>query len=279
MTSSFQTNIEPHIPWLAGVLQGHGSFGVNFKETTSSPYSYLSVQLVDQELLSYIAFLFDSNVSMSQSSQHPEWQPLARTTLLQKDKLAWLMPRLLPYLSPKKQTQVQQTAMTPYLFDQTKSLFASSSLPEPHAKENSPNDLKILLDSEAQWLTGFMEARGHIHFDRRSTIPSPGVVIKSSDKDVIAYVSLLLNQPYTEKHLPKSPVEWKVSVKARPYVAALLPQLLPHCHGSHLPNNIHEAMTACQNYETWKALPTKNRPTMWPNRTPKKRSETETRGL
>lgn len=267
MTTPFQTPIEENLPWLAGILEGNGCFGVRVKRSTYSPY--IEIQLVDEQLLSAIAWFFETSVLMSTNSQQPDWQPMYRTTLYQKKKVMWLLTRLIPYFSKRKQLQVQDIIrfMDPgYTFDVKQALFADSCLPESYAQENYSPKVKSLSDSESQWLTGLVEAKGHIHFDRRSTIPSPGIVIKSSDQDLIAYVSTLLNQRYTEHQRPTKNVEYILSVKSRSRVEAYLSQLLVHCHGLSLSKQILEALDCLEDYKTWKSLPSKSRPPMWPKK-------------
>lgn len=281
MTSPFQTPIEENLPWLAGLLEGNGCFGVTVKRSTYSPY--IEVQLVDEQLLSTIAWFFETRVRMSTNPDHPDWQPIYRTTLYQKEKVVWLFKRLIPYFSQRKQLKVQELIrfMDPgYVFDPKQALFANSCLPEPYAEVPSSREVKSLSDSELQWLTGLLEAKGHIHFDRRSTIPSPGIVVKSSDQDLIAYVSTLLNQRYTVGLLKPTPehhrpikwgtVEYILSVKSRNRVEAYLSQCLVHCHGVSLSKQILEALDSLEAYKTWKSLPCKNRPLLWPKKLPRK---------
>ena len=72
MTTPFETPIEENLPWVAGILEGNGCFGVRVKRSTQSPS--IEIQLVDEQLLSAMAWFFETHVLMSTNSQQPDWQ-------------------------------------------------------------------------------------------------------------------------------------------------------------------------------------------------------------
>ena len=282
MTSSFQTNIEPHIPWLAGFLEGDGCFGIK-KQQTKNPTQpslrpYLSVQVVDQQLLEFIASLLETNVGTYTHPKHDTYKTVYRTALSNRDKLRWLLPKLMPFLSKRRQSKVHELMQLldpTFVFDSSESIFAHSILPQPKEKEKYSKDIKILSEQELQWLTGFVEAEGHISFDRRSLIPTPGFVIQSTDQDVIAYTSLLINKNYVAENrlTTKKKQVFTLSVQDFSRISYLFPKFEMYCHGSKLPSQLMEAFDCIEKHAAWKALPSKTRPSLWPKKHPRSPKE------
>ena len=97
MPTPFHSPIEKNLVWLAGFLEGDGCFGI---QSPTSPY--ISVQVVDESLLQFIAFLLETNVTTYNNPNQPKWHKVYRTRLHNREKLRWLLPRLYPYLSARR---------------------------------------------------------------------------------------------------------------------------------------------------------------------------------
>lgn len=273
MHTPFRTNIQTHIPWLAGVLEGDGCFGIKTqhnKQTVSS-FPYLSVQLTDQKLLQFIAQLLETNIFTYHHPTQKHWKTVYRTSLHKKEKLAWLLPQLMPFLSQRRQGQVQelmQILEPNFVFDATASLFAGHELPQPFEKEKYSNKVNMLSETEVQWLTGFIEAEGCLTFDRRPMIPWPTVRMQSTDQDVIAYASRLVNKSYcVEKRLTTSKKKvFTLQVGDLARLHYLFPKFQCYAHGAHLSSDLLESLEYMHQHKVWKALPAKIRPRLWPKK-------------
>ena len=277
MNTPFRSTIQTHIPWLAGVLEGDGCFGIKTQHNKQSVsyFPYISVQLTDQKLLEFIAQLLETNIYTYKHPTQKHWKTVYRTNLYNKEKLAWLLPQLMPFLSQRRQLKIQELMqiLDPnFVFDPTESLFAGRKLPQPLEKDKYSNQVKIISETECQWLTGLVEAEGCLSFDRRPTIPCPGVEIQSTDQDVIAYTSLLLNKSYcTEKRLTSANNKvFTVTFQDFARLHYLFPKFQCYAQGAHLSNYLLESLEYLNQHKVWKALPAKTRPRLWPKKGPSK---------
>lgn len=265
MNTPFHTNIEKNLVWLAGFLEGDGCFGI--KDGTRP---YISVQVVDQLLLQFVASLLDTNVTTYTNPKQPKWQKVYRTRLYDQEKLRWLLPRLYPYLSARRQCKVKQLLhlLNPnQTMKMNPSLFAESRLPGPSDKEKYGLEFKRLTQTQAQWLTGYFEAEGHMHRDQRAYIAQPGLVFQSTDQDTIAYVSTLFNKPYKQLNRRTTANNLVFSVATKDHVSLdyLFQVLKDYCHGSKV-QTLQEGLDLLEEHRAWKRLPYASRPKMWPKK-------------
>jgi len=268
MPTPFHSPIEKNLVWLAGFLEGDGCFGID-----SQTRPYISVQVIDEPLLQFIAFLFETNIYTYNNPNHPKWRTVYRTELYNREKLRWLLPRLYPYLSARRQCKVCELMHildVSYSFDPTCSVFANKVLPNPFEKEKYSGEVPMLTSKEAQWLAGYFEAEGHMHLDKRASIAQPGLVFQSTDQDVIAYVSTLFNKPYSQANRRTTANNLVFSVATKNHVSldSLFPVLKVECHGSK-GQRLQEGLDLLAAHRAWKRLPYSSRPKMWPKK-PKK---------
>jgi hypothetical protein len=268
MPTPFHSPIEKNLVWLVGFLEGDGCFGIDYQTCP-----YISVQVVDEPLLQFIAFLFETNVYTYNNPNQPKWRKVYRTRLNKREKLRWLLPRLYPYLSARRQCKVRELMHildVSYSFDQTCSVFANKVLPNPFEKEKYSGEVPMLTSKEAQWLAGYFEAEGHMHLDKRASIAQPGLVFESTDQDVIAYVSTLFNKPYSQANRRTTANNLVFSVATKNHVSLdyLFPVLKVECHGSK-GQRLQEGLDLLAAHRAWKRLPYSSRPKMWPKK-PKK---------
>jgi hypothetical protein len=92
------------LPWLAGLLEGEGSF---LKGPPSAPrYPVLALQMTDEDVVARVAAMFDRKLGRWQS-RHAREQPVFLVRITGAKAVAW-MTALRPLMGERRQLQIDR---------------------------------------------------------------------------------------------------------------------------------------------------------------------------
>lgn len=87
------------VAWLAGLLEGEGSFGVG--SSSDRAYPIVSVQMCDEAIVSKAAAILGAPSVRSREPRKPRWRTTHVTTLVGSDAARW-MQRLRPFMGERR---------------------------------------------------------------------------------------------------------------------------------------------------------------------------------
>jgi len=122
--------------WLAGLLEGEGSFCKGPPSAPNSPR--ISISMTDRDVLEKVAQLFEVSicqVGKRKRQKHPHWKP-AFAVLIHGHKAMWWMLKLRPLLGSRRQGQIDRALAS---FDGTLNGIARARKIKMQA-----NDLQVL---------------------------------------------------------------------------------------------------------------------------------------
>lgn len=94
---------EVELAWLAGLLEGEGSFLRGPPSAPNTPVA--KVQMTDRDVIARVAALFE--VGYVNESQHEEYKT-AYQTMLRGERAVELMKRLRPFMGARRQGQIDE---------------------------------------------------------------------------------------------------------------------------------------------------------------------------
>ena len=103
---------EIDIAWLAGLLEGEGSFLLDnrsakrFKVSTSPPSPFIKIQMTDEDVIKKVATMVNKNV-FSPTRKTVKSKTTYSVHIGDRPTLRILLPRLFPYLGARRQAQAQ----------------------------------------------------------------------------------------------------------------------------------------------------------------------------
>ncbi len=104
---------EIEIAWLAGLLEGEGSFTLDkrpqkrYKNSTAPPAPYIKIAMVDEDIISKVAFLLNKNY-FSPSRLTKNKKKVYICHIGDRKTLIYLLPRLLPYMGKRRTNQIKE---------------------------------------------------------------------------------------------------------------------------------------------------------------------------
>ena len=103
---------EIDIAWLAGLLEGEGSFQVDarsatrYKVSSSPPSPSIKIQMVDEDVIKKVATMVNKKM-FSPKRKTVKNKQTYQVHIGDRPTLRILLPRLLPYLGARRQAQAQ----------------------------------------------------------------------------------------------------------------------------------------------------------------------------
>jgi hypothetical protein len=103
---------EVDIAWMAGLLEGEGSFGLDnrskkrYENSTSPPGVYIKISMTDEDVIEKMAKLVNK-ASFSPARVTKKNKKVYNLHIGDRETLLVLLPRLFPYLGKRRQAQVQ----------------------------------------------------------------------------------------------------------------------------------------------------------------------------
>lgn len=100
------------IAWMAGLLEGEGSFGLDkrskqrYKTSTSPPGAYVKISMTDEDVIEKMAKLVNKTY-YSPTRLTKKNKKVYILHIGDRETLLALLPRLFPYLGKRRQTEVE----------------------------------------------------------------------------------------------------------------------------------------------------------------------------
>ena len=193
--------------WLAGLLEGEGSF---LKPPPSEPNRpRISLEMVDEDVIQRAAQLFGLTYYMRNENKHHEaWKPTFKIAFRGK-RATETMHQLYPLMSPRRQNQIE---------------VAINEKIAPTCDLDFPNWFF--------WLVGLLEGEGSFQRSVPSKQNQPCIQLHMTDRDVIERAASLMNvkptQAYEQKHVDGDyKAHSYVFVRGR-YAVDLMTELYPY---------------------------------------------------
>lgn len=103
---------EVYIAWMAGCLEGEGSFGLDnrskkrYKNSTSPPGAYVKISMTDEDIIEKMAKLVNKTY-FSPTRLTKKNKKVYILHIGDRETLLALLPRLFPYLGKRRQAEAQ----------------------------------------------------------------------------------------------------------------------------------------------------------------------------
>jgi len=185
---------EPDLAWLAGLLEGEGSFLTARDSRTGREYRYprISVGMTDRDVIERAAWLLGERRAypLPAEKQDRGKKPQFRASL-SGWAAAEVMRRLRPWMGKRRGADIDQ------ILSWSGSLTLRRRRPAGQQYDNAPDCLPTGLDAELAWLAGLLEGEGSFltisnHVGGK-VYRYPKIVISMTDRDVIGHAARLLN--------------------------------------------------------------------------------------
>ncbi|BDA51901.1 hypothetical protein COCOBI_pt-2040 (chloroplast) [Coccomyxa sp. Obi] len=104
---------EIEIAWLAGLIEGEGSFGLDARSATqykisrAPPSPYMRISMIDEDVIERVGKLVNKKCFSPTRRTVTEKQVYA-VHVGDRATLSWLLPRLFPYFGKRRQEAVQE---------------------------------------------------------------------------------------------------------------------------------------------------------------------------
>lgn len=104
---------EIEIAWIAGLLEGEGSFGLDkrsvkrYKQSTSPPLPYIQISMVDEDVIGRFSKLVNKTY-YSPRRRTSKGKVFYKLHIGDRKTLFYLLPRIFPYLGKRRQQSVQE---------------------------------------------------------------------------------------------------------------------------------------------------------------------------
>lgn len=104
---------EIEIAWLAGLIEGEGSFGLDarsatrYKVSTAPPSPYLRISMTDQDIIERVSKLVNKTCFSPKRRTVTEKQVYI-VHVGDRATLSWLLPRLFPHFGKRRQQAVHK---------------------------------------------------------------------------------------------------------------------------------------------------------------------------
>ncbi len=104
---------ETDIAWIAGLLEGEGSFGLDrrsatrYKVSTAPPAPYVSISMTDEDVIARLSHLLHKSF-FSPRRRTAKGKQVYTLFIGDRETLSWLLPRLFPYFGKRRQQSVQE---------------------------------------------------------------------------------------------------------------------------------------------------------------------------
>jgi hypothetical protein len=102
-----------NIAWLAGLLEGEGSFGLDrrpqkrYNHSTAPPGAYIKIAMTDEDIICRVAMLLNKNY-FSPSRLTKTGKNVYICHIGDRTTLIYLLPKLLPYMGKRRQKIIQE---------------------------------------------------------------------------------------------------------------------------------------------------------------------------
>ncbi len=156
--------------WLAGLLEGEGSF---MKPSPSEPQCpRIAIDMTDRDVIERVAALFDRKYIYTRKHTRENWKD-SHSTLMKSRKAVNLMRLLYPFMGERRRQQIENA------------IGESLQIPKADLGENW-----------IYWLAGLLEGEGSFMKGSPKKPNKPRIHIKMTDEDVIQKVSEIFRVTY-----------------------------------------------------------------------------------
>lgn len=171
--------------WLAGLLEGEGSF---MKPSPSAPNNpRISIQSKDKDIAVRVAGVFGVTYFAVDKRQNPNWNDTYKVIVAGTNAVK-LMQVLYPLMGERRRLQIEAAC-------QGKAVF-----------ESNPMDDSLTI----YWMAGLLEGEGSFLQGPPSTRNQPRIQIQMTDKDILEKVAKLWGVKVRGPYTPSNPKpHWK----------------------------------------------------------------------
>ena len=101
------------LAWLAGVLEGEGSFMMSRNTVKNKVYFYpkISVNMSDQDIINRVSSVFNTKTYLVPKDKRGDWKQLYRAQI-SGARAATLMQQLLPWMSARRASKINEILAT-----------------------------------------------------------------------------------------------------------------------------------------------------------------------
>jgi hypothetical protein len=98
---------EPQIAWIAGLLEGEGSFGIDrrsekrYKNSKAPPSPFIKIAMVDEDVIARLSHLVDKSYYLP-SRLTVRGKQVYQLHIGEKKKVLWILQRIRPYMGARR---------------------------------------------------------------------------------------------------------------------------------------------------------------------------------
>lgn len=104
---------DTEIAWIAGLLEGEGSFSFDkrpskrYKVSTAPPAPTIQISMIDEDVIKYLANLLNKKYS-EVGRRTVKNKPVYKLNVRDRETLSYLLPCILPYMGKRRSEQIQK---------------------------------------------------------------------------------------------------------------------------------------------------------------------------
>jgi hypothetical protein len=170
---------EKDLFWLAGLLEGEGSFQ---KPTPCEPnHPRITINMTDYDVVKHVAELFEVKYIHTRKYKVEHWKD-SYATLLKGKRAVRLMFRLYPLMGERRKQQIEAAIDA-----------------KPTIEEYETTDENWFF-----WIAGLLEGEGYFHLRKRGKERSeqPHIYLKMTDEDIVKRYADSFNITYYGPYTP-----------------------------------------------------------------------------
>jgi hypothetical protein len=104
---------EPQIAWIAGLLEGEGSFGIDrrsekrYKNSKAPPSPFIKIAMVDEDVIARLSVLLDKPYYVP-SRLTVKGKKVFQLHIGEKKKVLWILQRIRPYMGVRRGEKIDE---------------------------------------------------------------------------------------------------------------------------------------------------------------------------
>jgi len=98
---------EPQIAWIAGLLEGEGSFGIDrrsakrYQNSKAPPSPFIKIAMVDEDVIAHLSSLLDKPYYLPKRLT-VKGKQVYQLHIGEKKKVLWILQRIRPYMGMRR---------------------------------------------------------------------------------------------------------------------------------------------------------------------------------
>ena len=104
---------EPQIAWIAGLLEGEGSFGIDrrsekrYKNSKAPPSPFIKIAMVDEDVIAHLSRLLDKPYYVP-NRLTVTGKKVFQLHIGEKKKVLWILQRIRPYMGVRRGEKIDE---------------------------------------------------------------------------------------------------------------------------------------------------------------------------